>query len=170
MDDQNDNVLLRAYIDLRPALRAFIKRRLAVVADAEDLLQDLGTRIVGTELDHQIRNPHAYLFSAASNLVRDHHRRHYVQNIASHVSVEELEIADQAASQFNQTDARQRWSRLQKGLSKLPKDGREAFVLHRVNGMTLTQVAQEMGVSVSRVRKLVDRSLSRLSAYVWDED
>jgi RNA polymerase sigma-70 factor (ECF subfamily) len=56
---------------------------------------------------------------------------------------------------------RQRLARLQDALDELPERQRQAFVLHRFDGDTQDDVAQQMNIS----RRMVTKHLSRALAY-----
>lgn len=54
----------------RPALVSYFARRIGTMAEAEDLTQEVFMRLAGANLE-SIEKPEAYLFSIASNLLRD---------------------------------------------------------------------------------------------------
>src|SRR5271169_5259279 len=55
----------------RRALQAFFYRRLRTKADAADLVQEVYLRMLRVSDPEAIRNPEAYLFTVAGNLLRE---------------------------------------------------------------------------------------------------
>jgi RNA polymerase sigma-70 factor (ECF subfamily) len=166
---QGDDPLHHAFMVLTPALRRFIAKRVRNSADVEDILQDLAARIAGRDRSAAIDNKTAFLFSVASNLVKDRDRRGLVRRQNEHVALDNVEIADPTALQDDVVDGRQRLRRLMTALGSLPRKEREVFVLHRVEGRTLLEAAQQSGLSLAQVRKLVERASARLARKVWKD-
>ena len=138
-------------------------------ADVEDILQDIATRIAARDRGAPVANNSAYLFSVASNLVKDRERRRLVRRQGQHVALEDMDIADPAALQDQIVEGRQRMQRFLAALNTLPAREREIFVAHKVEGETLLQVAETTGLSLAQVRKLVEQAMARLMRKVWKD-
>ncbi len=161
--------LFEAFQALRPALTRFLSARGVDPSDLEDVLQDMAIRIVSPPDDQAIRNNTAFLFSMAANLVRDRRRRARTHHDDRHLCVEDVELHDPSAFVDDLVDSRIRLRRLDVALGKLPADQRRVFVLSRVKGHTLSMVAEETGLSISRTRKLLERSMAQLARKVWED-
>jgi RNA polymerase sigma-70 factor (ECF subfamily) len=161
--------LFQAFRALAPALRRFVANRVRNEADVEDVLQDVAARVLGRDLEAAVNNKTAFLFSIASNLVKDRNRRRLVRRQGEHVTLDNVEIVDPAALQDQIVDSRQRMQRFLAALKTLPMKEREVFVLHKVEGCTLLQTAEMTGLSLAQVRKLVEQALARLTRKVWKD-
>src|SRR5687768_17550417 len=73
----------------RTALLRFFSKRLRNDADAEDLAQEVLTRLAQHGDIQKIDDVEAYLFRVASNLLRDRARRNATHHAAEHISFEE---------------------------------------------------------------------------------
>ncbi|HQP21566.1 MAG TPA: sigma factor-like helix-turn-helix DNA-binding protein, partial [Phenylobacterium sp.] len=62
--------------------------------------------------------------------------------------------------------ARQRLARIMEAVDSLPAPVREAFRLHKLEGLSHAETAQAMGVSRSSVEKYLMASLKRIAARV----
>src|SRR5262249_18133252 len=124
--------LFDAFRTLAPALRRYIASRVRNDADVEDVMQDVAARIVARDQKVPIDNKTAFLFSIASNLMRDRDRRRLVRRQGEHVALDDVEIADPAALQDQIVDGRQRLQLFLAALNTLPGREREVFVLHKV--------------------------------------
>src|SRR6185369_12165363 len=73
----------------RPLL-AFFSRRLSDQSEAEDLVQEVISRLLARSGRPSIRNPDAFVFQVATNLLRDHTRRKSVMKMADYADVDAL--------------------------------------------------------------------------------
>ncbi len=166
METQSD--LMRSYLSLRPALKRFLRSRLPSDQDAEDCLNDLAARILTTSsIEGERKNVQGYLFAMASNLVSDWFRASHTRKSGMHVPIYDLALTNDDTSLDDKLAGKESYRRFEEGLQKLPQDERDAFELHRVQSRTLPQVAEELDVSIARVRKLINRSHTKLMNYVW---
>jgi RNA polymerase sigma-70 factor (ECF subfamily) len=65
---------------------------------------------------------------------------------------------------------RQDVERVRAVLAGLPADQRRAVEMHRFGGFTLTEIADELGVSVATVHRLVRDALVRIAAQLTSGD
>ena len=72
-------------------LLRFFKRRNRSMEDAADLAQDTFARLWSTDL-RQVRKPESFLFTTASNLLRDRARSAQARHAASSVPAEEEQL------------------------------------------------------------------------------
>lgn len=161
--------LMKAFLDLRPALIAFARARLKTQADVEDVLQDVAQRLAERPPEAPVHNKTSYLFSVVSNVIVDRIRAGRARHAGRHVPIYDLDLEAMQPNPEETFAARQRLARLSELMAALPADMRESFELSRVKGYTLEDVARMQGVSVHRVRKNIDTALARLSRKVWGE-
>ncbi|WEK45134.1 MAG: RNA polymerase sigma factor [Candidatus Andeanibacterium colombiense] len=131
----------------RPALVRFLARRTGCDAAAEDLAQDLWLKLQagGAWREAEIRNPLAYLFRAAANAAFDWRRRE--AGAAAAPAEFEQAIADEAPSPERQAQGREAASLIEAAIAQLPPKCRAAFLLCRVEGLTMREAGRRMGVS-----------------------
>lgn len=165
--DAAGDPLFEAFRALEPALRRFVAARAR--QDVDDILQGVAARVIGRDRNVPVENKTAFLFSIASNLLRDRGRRGRARRQGEHVGLDEVELVDPAALQDDVLDGRQRLRRFWAALDALPVKEREVFVLHRMEGRTLLQVGEQTGLSLAQVRKLVERAMARLARKVWKD-
>jgi len=143
-------------------LTAYFHRRVRSRNEAEDLTQEVFLRLVRRLDVETIDNPEAFVFRTAVNLLRDWSRRgkthqsHLVELTHSRAHVEEL-------SPERVFDSRQSLTRVLGVLEELDERSRDAFILHRLEGMKHAEIADLMGVSVSSVEKYIIKALSLLA-------
>lgn len=143
-------------------LEKLLRRRGRTREEAEDLIQESFLR-VKRYLDEggEIREPEAFLVRTALNLSRDELQREHRHLYASK-RVEELMLPDAAPGPAEVVEAQQRLDRLQRALNKAGPRAREVFFMHRLHGMTYTQIAAHFEISPSAVEKHIAKALAVL--------
>ena len=145
----------------RQPLNAYFSRRVGSRNEAEDLTQEVFLRLVRRLDIETIENPEAFVFQTAVNLLRDRSRRGKTQHshlvdLAHQHAVEEL-------SPERLFDSRQSLTMVLSVLEQLDERSRDAFILHRLEGMKHAEIANLFGVSVSSVEKYIIKALALLA-------
>lgn len=153
-------------------MRRFFQARMGPAADVEDLLQDLYLKVVGADETSEVREPRAYLYRLASNLMMDRWRsgrrsaaRDAAWRDVAHVSGPTGDL-DDAPSAETVVAGRERLSQLMAALDRLPDRTKIVFRLHKFDGLSYAEVARELGVSKSTVEKHMMDALKVLAAKV----
>ena len=146
----------------RQPLTAYFQRRVHSRIEAEDLTQEVFLRLVRRlDLD-TIENPEAFVFQTAMNLLRDRSRRGKTQ--LSHLSdLAHRERSIEELSPERVFDSRQSLNLVLGVLEELDERSRDAFILHRLEGMKHAEIASLYGVSVSSVEKYIIKALALLA-------
>lgn len=145
----------------RPLQRFFLRRGLSR-GDAEDLAQEVFLRLVQHRDPSDLEDPKAFIFTVALNLVRDRARRGHTRSLVYHVSPDELDLPCEDASPADRLEQGQRLSQAFDTLAGLKPATRRAFLLHRIYGMSYTDVARELVVSNSMVEKHIMTAIAAL--------
>jgi RNA polymerase sigma factor (sigma-70 family) len=141
-------------------LRRYLAARLRNAADAPDLVQEVFLRMMRIEHHESIRNPEAYVMTVAGHVLH----QHMLRSAAAPESLDALDVlldlqtaieADPVA----QLDARRRLEELDLALEKMAPNVHATFVLHRRDGMTLEEIAEQLGVSRSMVKKYLAKAI-----------
>ena len=147
-------------------LLARIRRRTRDDQDAEDLLHSAWLRLFAYRAEHEVREPAAFLIQTAANLAVDRRRQ------GKRLAREPLEafeggVEDASPLQDEVFAARERLRRVQAGLERLPPRTRQVFVMHKVEGMKLREIAAALGITQSAVEKHVAKAVLFLTE--WTE-
>lgn len=163
----------------RPRLRSFIRRRVADAGDAEDMLQDVFYEVTQAyRLPEPIEQIGAWMYRVALNRITDLFRKKKPELLEEVFasSDDELMLDDFLPSSDAEPDAAYLRALLLEDLSaamnELPKEYREVFIAHELEGKSFAELAAGSGVSVntllSRKRYAVLQLRGRLQA-VYDE-
>lgn len=147
-----------------PLLRYFT-RHLGNQPEVEDLTQDALLRYARSAPD-DLQNPEPYLLRIAGNLLRDRHRRAQSHRADQHVPLDALPdlCSQETPTCEHMYEHQARLQRLQRALRQLSPRCRHVFVLLRFEGMTYTEAARKLGISVSSVEKHLMRAMLHINA------
>lgn len=155
-------LLLETYLEKRPALVRFFAARLKSVGAAEDLVQELYLKLAALDPAEEIDNPSAFLYRAAHNLMLDRQRQERRTNLRDGAwqETEALRAGEPAVD--DALAARRRLARLAAIVEEMPEKMRQAFRLHKLDGLSHAETARNMSVSVSAVEKHISAALKLL--------
>lgn len=150
-------------------LLAFVMRRVASRALAEDIVQDSYLRIAASGSGEVVQNPRAYLFRTASNLVADHWRAAGRQHQPLSVAEGLQHMPDATPGPEGHALSLEELTVVESAIADMPERMREVFVMHRFGGLSYAEIAQELGIAKNTVVVHMMRALAqcqrRLSQY-----
>ncbi|MBV6418221.1 MAG: hypothetical protein CMLOHMNK_03020 [Steroidobacteraceae bacterium] len=137
-------------------LLRYLRRRLRNRSDASDIAQEAYLRFIRLAKAEQIRNPEAYLFRIAGNLLWEHQLRE--RNLIGQVESDEQPVTEETP--LDLAVAGEEARRLGIVLEELPATRRAVLVLHLRDELTCAQIASQVGVSVSMIKKHLKLALT----------
>jgi RNA polymerase sigma factor (sigma-70 family) len=150
----------RLFAEHRGALQTFFLRRIRSKADASDLAQEVYVRMLRISDKEAIRNPVHYLYTVASNLVKEHAVLDRRQ--ASGIDIDEAPAHEQLETlpEFDgELDTRRRVARLGVVLKQLRPKCRAAVELRYTHGLSFQAIGTHLGVSPQMAKKYVAQGL-----------
>lgn len=139
----------------------FIRQRTPTVEDAEDILQDVFYELVESyRLMKPVEQLASWLFTVARNKITDSYRKKKsipLENnaIASEEENEPLLLADILRGNTISAEDKMMNDFIMEAvadvLDELPKEQRDAFVMHELEDKSMQQIANEMNTSVKTV-------------------
>ncbi|WP_231382183.1 RNA polymerase sigma factor [Sphingobium indicum] len=162
-----DNASVRARLDWFKAsilpfegmLRARLRRVMSRACDVDDIVAECMTRAYAGGDISRANTGKAFLFQIARNLLADEARR---EKIVSFELMAELDMLQVDRSTEEALHARDELRHLQAILDSLPPQCRRAFVLRRVQGKSVKEIAEEMELSVFTVDKHLTRAAIKI--------
>jgi RNA polymerase sigma factor (sigma-70 family) len=150
--------LTRSFMEARDDLLRFLRRRGRRRA-AEDIVQTVWLKLRERGDEQSWQEPRAVLFTTAANLGTDSHRRETAAERALSREAASAEATGHVPDPEAQADAVGQLERLAAALEQLPEQCRRAFLLNRLEGLTHTQIAAQLGVSAKTVQRHIERAL-----------
>ena len=131
----------------RPKLRNFIRQRVADPSEVEDILQDVFSELVEAyRLMKPLEYVTAWLFRVASNRIIDRFRKKKPNEDLS--TIEDLLPSPEGGPEAAYVRS-VLVDELEAALDELPKEQREVFIAHEIDGKSFKQLAAETGLSVN---------------------
>lgn len=144
-------------------LRALIRSRVRNDADADDISQEVQARALARLRDAPLKDPVAYAFRIALNLLSDRGR-----GAASRESMIEESLPSVEPSPLEALDMKQRAALYADALRAMPRLRREVFVLRQSAELGYPQIAVRLGISVDAAQKHYSRAAIEVRRAVSD--
>ncbi|ROR20739.1 RNA polymerase sigma-70 factor (ECF subfamily) [Comamonas sp. BIGb0124] len=148
-------------------LLSHFSRRTRSAENAADIVQEAYSRVIAVQQSGSaIAEPRALLYRTARNILIDQHRRSTAHG--EHVSLHDdagdalaghLVLHDVVVDPEASLAAAQAMQSVLRIIDRLPLRCREAFILHKFDGLTQVQVAQHMGISLKAVEQHIRNAM-----------
>jgi len=145
--------------DIGPMLMNFLRRRIADRDEVEDVYQETLMAFFQARHTYEPSRPlEPWLFAIARNVASDHVRRYWTR-----ASVEQLtaKMPEPAAAEEPRSDPS-----LEGAIAQLPEQQREAFVMLKLQGLSIEQAAERAGTSVGALRVRAHRAYKALKKLI----
>lgn len=150
----------------RAPLYRYLLRNSANQAEAEDLFQEVWSRIIGSDGHFSGDSFLPYLYRTARNLRIDMMRRQRMQLVGDEGVVEAF--ADDLPHSEQRLHLEDCGERLKGELSDLPAEQRDAFLLKEESGLSLEQIAKLVAVGRETIKSRLRYALKRLREALED--
>ena len=166
-----DDRLTKTFERERGRLRSFIRRRVADIDEAEDILQDVFYELVRAErLMEPIEQVGAWLFRVARNRIVDLFRKKKPGASTGQTTLDEDGEMSLLEDLLPSPDAgpEAAYARsilvdeLAAALEELPIEQRDVFVAHEIDGRSFKELAAETGLSVNTLLARKHSAVGRL--------
>lgn len=159
---ENDAQALDSIIrDNTPRLRSYVRSRVSNQDDADDIVQDTFYQFLRaiSIMNNPVAHVSSWLYTVAHNLVINHgkkHREEVLQRTDFSSDGEDAFMADFSEIMVASPDdspemlilRRMVWEELDKAMSELSPEQREAVEMTEIQGLSVKDAAAAMGVSV----------------------
>ena len=157
----NQVLVERLFLAQKDALWRYFVRRVRRRSDAEELAQEVYLRLLRVADADALRNPEAYLYAIAANLLKEYAMQ---QSIGRNcVSLEDAgfpEMLSAVVSYPDLVDKAQRTERLREVLRQLPAKCQAAVVMRHWHGLSYEEIAQKLDISVNMVKKYLVHAIA----------
>lgn len=140
-------------------LRAWLQRKVGNAFDAADLAQATFLRVLAPQGMRGVQEPRAYLTTIARNLLINHVRRRAIEQ--AYLDALALMLEPVAPPPEVRLMFLERLVELDRRLAGLPAQARQAFLLVQLDGLGQQEVAAELGISLSTVKRHLARAALR---------
>jgi len=155
---EQDGRIAQVFAEQSARLRNFIRKRVPNESDAEDLVQEVFYELVeASRLLMPIEYVTGWLYQVARNRITDLFRKKRPESFSDAAAMDEdgalIQIEDLLPSPDAGPDAlylrKLLIDELEVAISELPKEQREVFVAHELDGRSFSELAAESGVNLN---------------------
>ena len=165
------SVLAQLFEQHNQRLVGFLQTRLQSEQEAKEVAQESYARLLNLDQPETLSFLRAYLFKTAANLAIDR-LRHRTTLRSSQPQLQAFHELKEQPTPEELTSSRQQAALASQYLQELPEACRRAFLLYRVQELSVAEVAAEMGVSERMIRYYVVQAMNhcrgRLSEHFTD--
>jgi len=154
----------KLYDRYRSAVNQTAGRLALTAADADDLVQEA----FATAFDQidRLRDPTAFGAWVRAMVVRSAAKRLRRHRLARHLGFVSFSTPTADSSSTNlvspELETFATLAQVQRALADLPRDAGVALVLHRVEGLTIREIAEQMGISEPTVKRRIKQASQAL--------
>jgi RNA polymerase sigma factor (sigma-70 family) len=163
-----DSVVGRAFIEHGQDLFRFLSKRRRSASQDYRLAQETYARLVRMPAEDLARDPQSYLFRVASNLLHEFELDGRAESVTRRLWKTEVLGAASGEPSDCAVDNALRGVRVREILKELTPLSRAALILHRRDGMSYEQIADQVGVSPLRVRQAFAQGLQHFCRRLQD--
>jgi len=152
----------RLLVDKGPTLANYFLRRVSHRWDAQDLVQEVYLRLLrnGQGDASDVRNPEAYLFTVAANLVKEHAQMKQRAPISSEGLEDVIERLATPCDAGADVDRALRRERLATLIGRLSPKCRAVLVMHYRDDLSYREIAEQLSISTNMVKKYIVKGLA----------
>jgi RNA polymerase sigma-70 factor (ECF subfamily) len=155
-----------------PALYRFLARRLRSRRDAEDLLQSVYLRFLQTPNTELVRQPRAYLYRIATNVLSEFHLRRGREPVlydsqTANEAAELMPAGEACTDVFGERLAME--EQLKRVLDQLPRTYRAVLLMRTRDGMSFKEIARRLNIAEQSARKYMVRAMAQCRTARWPE-
>ncbi|MCU6671458.1 sigma-70 family RNA polymerase sigma factor [Enterobacteriaceae bacterium H4N4] len=138
-------------------LKRWLTHKLQSAFDADDIAQDTFLRVMGNDALSGLRDPRSFLCTVAKRVMVDLFRRNALEKAyLEMLALMPEALAPSPEERESQLETLQLIDTMLDGLSGKT---REAFLLSQLEGLTYSEIALRLAVSVSSVKKYVAKAV-----------
>lgn len=153
------------YLDFVPKLKAALFKAFgAGPPDPEDVVQQAFQKFLERKDKDKIDNPNAFLWRTARNIVLEAKRKTTVHS-KYNFEIEQIffPLRGENSTPESILSAKEELETINRALEKMPPKRRRAFFLHKVEGLTISEVARRLNISRSPAQKHITKAMKDIA-------
>lgn len=155
--DEQSALIAELFESHNQALMRFLTHRLKSTQEAKEVAQEAYVRMLQLDMLSGVSYLRAFLFKTAANLATDRLKSATRRNRIARLEFFETDAS--APSAESSVSVSQELSAIVEAVQQLPPKCRYAFIMNRMYGYELSEIAQLMKLSERMVRIYVERAL-----------
>lgn len=157
-----DRWMIEEVLPHEPQYLAVARRLTRNDDEAADLVQEAMVKLLAVDGWAAIANPRTYAIRSIHNLAFGRMRRAKIVEFQQLSEIDSLELVDEAPDAFRVAAGRDQLARLSNALAAMPERCRTVLVRRRFQDEAPSDIADDLGISLSTLEKRLRRALHLL--------
>ena len=160
--------LLETFVSLRGRISRLVMG-IVPPKEVEDIVQETYVRVCQVENIDAIHEPRSFLFRTAQNLALDHVKRAETRLTSGASDIDEVAVPSSSALEdatYGKVASDEEFALFCEAVRHLPKQSRRAFVLKKVYGYSLKEIAAIMGIGQPTVETHIVNGTKKCVQYL----
>ena len=167
--ENRDEYVRTLYNKYHSNLLQYLRRILPDGQEADEIMHETYIRLLKQEsLDKFEDNAKAYLYTVATNLVRDSLRKRSRQHQQNHISFNDFQAVDNSPPLDEMASWEETFTALKQVLLTLPPLTREIFIMHRFEQMTYPEISKALRIHTRTVERHMHNAIKRMQHVLGD--
>lgn len=151
-------------------LHRYLMRRVRQPQDVDDLAQEVYLRLIRVDDAKCVHKPLAYLYGVAAHVLADFRIEVETERevIDHHEVVEEWYDTPSCVLPDDIGDRLNLQQQIDKAMAQLPPTHAAVLLLHKREGLSYEEVAEQLGLSIHTVEKYVTQAKARIRTMAWE--
>ncbi len=158
-ENQKQSTVSQAISKFGKQLFSFIKNKVTIVEDAEDILQEVWYQFSNLTNTDALENAGAWLYAVSRNRITDFYRKKKTDNFEDYTyeneegdfSIKGTLLLDDSNNPELTMFKELFWEALIKALDDLPENQRYVFIQNEIEDKTLQEIADETGENLKTI-------------------
>jgi RNA polymerase sigma factor (sigma-70 family) len=156
---QQKNTVSQTINKFGKQLFSFIKNKVKIVEDAEDILQEVWYQFSNLSNIDELENASAWLYAVSRNKITDFYRKKKTDHLEDYTyeneegdfSIKDALLIDDSNNPELAMFKEMFWEELMKALDELPENQRFVFIENEIEDKTLQKIADETGENLKTI-------------------
>ena len=149
-------------------LMAFLRKNWRNPDDVVEFRQEVYAKIIAYGRQQKPANVRAFMLTTARNILINQVRRTAIVSFEQVVHLEDMPLPSDQATPERVALAKDELRRVRAAIGRLPPRCQEVFLLRKVEGLSLQEIAQRTGLALSTVENHLTRGIRGLATIMLE--
>jgi len=158
-ENSNKNMVSDTISKYSKQLFSFIKNKVNIIEDAEDILQEVWFQFSKLSNLDDLENVSSWLYTVSRNKITDFYRKNKTDNLEDYTyeddqgdfQIKDILLMDTTNNPELAFFKKILWDELFKALEELPLEQKEVFILNEIEEKTLKEISEEKNENIKTI-------------------